>query len=878
MRQLLRRLAYLLRSRTQDADLADELAFHRAMKADDLEARGLDRVAAQRAAARAFGNELSARQYARDEWIAPVLQELVQDVRFACRLLLRDRWFALTAIVVLGVGIGVNNMMFTLIYTHTMRSLPIRSADRVLYVASIDERAPDRPLSYPEFVDVQAAASCEGVAAYAAAPVAVGEEGNPPSRFEGLYATGNAFDVLAHPPALGRPFRAADDERGAPLVAILGNNAWNVRYQGDPDVLGRTILVNGSPATVIGIMPAQSGFPVDADVVLPLRQMPTLATDRRDLRMLRVFARVRDGVDTTIATQELSALVERSAGDAASGGRSVRARVMPVNTRFLGRPTDPAWMAFLAASFIVVIVSAANVANLMIARSTLRARELAIRASLGASRWRILTQMLTESTVLCVLGGAVALGVSVGGVRLFRSAIPDNTLPYWLDYALDLRVLAALVGVSLATVLIFGLLPAMQASRTDVNRVLKDGGRSASGRSARRLTAAFLTAEFALSVVLLANAVAAILDRAPRVPSDALLERANVVTASLTLAGPRYASAPQRADFYRQLGERLRSNSALAAVSFASVLPVRTAVERPFVIDGVVRDAAADRPGVMSVAIAPGYFNTLEVPIERGREFGDDDGAPGRQQAIVNRRFVDVYLADREPIGTRLRMAGQDGSAEDHSWLTIVGIAQDIRQRPAPAAEPVIYVPLRSLAPPTAALVVRSTIEPAATTALLRKELLAVDANLPLYRAMTLARSIDEAAWNARISARLILSITLVAVAFCVVGLYAVTAHAVRQRTHEIGIRIALGARPAHLRGLVLRRAAMQVAAGMFVGVLLTLGWNALFPGERSDVSFASPRNLAVVGALLAVTVLLACLAPIRRATRLDPVAVLNAE
>jgi putative ABC transport system permease protein len=659
-------------------------------------------------------------------------------------------------------------------------------------------------------------------------------------------------------------------------VAILGHDAWQRRHDGDAQVLGKTILVSGIPARVVGIMPRRSGFPMTTDVWLPLSHLPERAEQSRDNRTLRVVGRVRDGIAASDAAREVDAIIDRVEASTAIPGAKVRARVVPINERFLGRVTNPAWLAFLAASLIVVLVSAANVANLMIARSALRRGEIAIRTSLGASRLRIVRQVLTESLVLAGAAAVVGLAVSRLGVYAFRSAIPENTLPYWIDYAVDARVLTALILVAALTVIVFGLLPAFQASKVDVNRVLISGGQSIIRARTRLSTAVFLVAEIALTVVLLANAVQAVRSRAPEVQSDKVLGTRDVLTASLTLPAARYGTPEQLTDFQLRAAERLREIPGVAHVSFASVLPSRIAPAHRLDVENVDRSADAPAPTVPVVAIAPDYFASLGLSMRRGREFLLADGESGREYAIVNERFVDVHFQGGEPLGRRISLTGGSSPGSQWRWFTIIGVAPDVRQSPARRAEPVAYIPIRASASASLTLVVRSSIDPEALTPRLREELHALDPNLPLYRAMTLGRSIAEAQWNSRVSARLIVSITLIAVVLSLVGLYAVTSHAVSQRMRELSVRLALGARPAQIRWLIIRHALLHASVGLAVGSLGTIAWNAAFVSERVDLTIASPANLAVVAASLAGIVLLACLAPARRAARLDPALVLR--
>ncbi|MBI3262126.1 MAG: ABC transporter permease, partial [Acidobacteria bacterium] len=587
LKVFLSRALDLVRRRQRNERFSEEVQAHLELLTDEYVSRGMSISDARVAARRMFGGVDQVAAAYRDQRGLPVVDALMLDLRFALRLLARDRGFAVMALLVLGLGIGVNNMLFTILNAHTLRGLPIPRPDRVAYVSTFDHRNTDRGVSYPDFEDLRATAhTLSGMAAFANAPVTVGDEGRAPDRFDGSYLTANALDVIGVQPVLGRTFVPDDDRPAAPLVALLGSGAWRARYGGTGGIVGRSILINGAPATVIGVVPDRSGFPSTADVWLPLSNMPGLGTGKRDARSLRVVGRVRDGMSITDARAEIESIVSRLAREYPETNKDIRARVVPINERYLGRLTDPAWLAFMTVGVLVVVISCANVANLMLDRAVHRAREIAIRASLGASRGRVVRQLLLEASVLAALGGLLGLGLATAGVRLFRTAIPENVLPYWFDYSVDGRVLAALVAVSVATVFVFGLVPAVSASKTDVNQVLKDGGTGSAGRHARRWTTVFLTAEFALTVVMLANLALGLRIARPTLPSDVAIDTADVLTASITLPPEKYRTPGQRAEFYRRLDERVRAIPTVSAVSVASALPLMGAAERRLDVAG----------------------------------------------------------------------------------------------------------------------------------------------------------------------------------------------------------------------------------------------------------------------------------------------------
>ena len=373
----------------------------------------------------------------RDQRGLPHLETLLQDVRLAVRLLRRDPGFAAAAVAVLGLGIGVNNMLFTILNAHTIRGLPIRDADRVVYLTTFDDRSPDLGVSFLDFTDWRSGArSFDALAAFTTEPAVFSGDGRAPYTFTGTFVSATAFALVGTQPMLGRDFTASDDTPGAPAVIILGSGAWESRYGRDPGILGRAIAVNGAPAVIVGVMPERSGFPSSTGQVwLPLSQVPGLREQARDNRTLSVIGRVRSGIDVSHARAEIETITRQLASDHAATSKQVRARVVPINEQYVGSYTHPGWIAFAAVGILVVLISCANAANLMLAHSLNRSREIAIRTALGASRLRIIRQLSVEGATLAALAGTVGLGLAIAGTRLFSAGIPSGELPYWVEYS-----------------------------------------------------------------------------------------------------------------------------------------------------------------------------------------------------------------------------------------------------------------------------------------------------------------------------------------------------------------------------------------------------------------------------------------------------------
>jgi len=880
IRTALSRLLDLVLSGRRERRLEEEIRGHLDLLAEQYVAAGMTPNEARAAARRAFGGVEQMKEAYRDQRGLPIADAIGQDVRFAIRLLGRNRGFALTAILVLGLGIGVNNMLFTILNTHTLRGLPIPASRRVLFLSTVADRGPERGLSFPDYRDiVLAVRHYRGIAAFRPGPMAIAGDGHAAERLDGAFVTANTFDLIGTQPILGRGLSTSDDEPGAAGVALLGRTVWETRYGADPAVIGRAVTINGAAVTLIGVMPDRSGFPGTATIWMPLWQAPGLAAAKRDARTLQVFGRVADGARVDDAIAEVAGIADRLATEHADTNRNTRVRAVPINSRFLGSASDPVWRAFMTVGFIVVLISCANVANLMLDRSLLRARELAIRASVGGTRRRLVRQLLVEGAVIAASAAATGLLFGIVGIRAFRSAIPGDALPYWFDYSVDWRVLAALIGVSALTVFVFALVPAIQASRTDVVAVLKDGGRSNTPGRRRILASTFLAAQLALAVVLLAHFAVNLRSGGPGLASDGIFDDPDIITATITLPAATFPTPASRSAFYDTLLGRLRGVPAFAGAAFASTAPLSPGESRTLTIDGTPATDEKTRQTTLESGITAGYFQALGLGVLQGRDFGDADGRPGLESAIVNEEFARKFLAGESVVGRRLSLGSPDGTpTAAPTWLTIVGVSPSIRQRRGRDPDAVVYLPLTSSVPGSAALIVRSDLDTAGAVAAIRQLVQAIDPGLPVYRARTLPQVRHDAEWNGRVSSGLFNFLTFIAVALATVGLYAAAAHGVSRERHEIGIRMALGARPRQIVARMLRRLVVQAALGFGAGVILTALWDRTFSSGSVDIRSTDLVPLAIVVAILLAVLILAAIVPSRRASRIDPLVAIRTE
>ena len=814
-----------------------------------------------------------------------------QDLQFAIRLLVKDKWFTLVAALALAMGIGVNSAVFTFVNAVLIRGLPFNDPDTIMALSSRDPvRDRNMGTSYLDFKDWRAGTKTfTALAAHTGATMNVSDEGRAPERFAGAYLSANAFRLIGQTPALGRDFLPDEDQPGAAAVVLLGHGVWTGRYGSDPAIVGRTIRVNDVPSVVIGVMPEGFKFPGNADLWQPLQLISGLETQGRAARGLEVLGRLAPGVSREQAQAELVAIGQRLTQEYPDSNKDVQPRVQTFNERVNGGPIRAVFLSLLGAVAFVLLIACANVANLLLGRSARRSREVAVRVSIGATRWRVVRQLLMESLVLAVISGVLGLALSIIGIRLFDAATQDVGRPYWIQFTMDWRVFAYLAGICLATGVIFGLAPALHVARTDVNEILKEGGRSGSaGTRVRRWSGVLVIAELALTLALLAGAGFMMRNFLTMYRMDLGVDTSKLLTMSLQLPDRKYPATEQRLAFYQRLHERLEASTQFRAVSVASNIPMQGGYSRRMAIDGRPL-AAGEQPRMVSMlTVDARYFPTLGLTPLRGRVFEPTDGAPGQESVIINARLAQMHFANEDPIGRRIELSidptGPPPPPNVPTSLsgTIVGIVPNVRQRNFQEAEtdPVAYLPFRADPRGFMWMIARIDGDPAVVTGHLREEVRAIDPDLPLYNIRTMDQNLAQVRWPFRIFGTMFALFAGIALVLSAVGLYAVTAYAVSQRTQEIGVRTALGADSPQVMWLFLRRAFVQLAIGLTLGVAGAFGVGKIF--ESSDllvqVSGRDPVTILSIAGLLTIVSLVACIWPARRATRLDPVIALRHE
>jgi putative ABC transport system permease protein len=719
------------------------------------------------------------------------------------------------------------------------------------------------------------------LAAYRNNSFTVTENGRPPERVRGCAMSASSFALLGQEPLVGRAFAEGEDKPGAPPVAILGYGLWKSRYAGDAQILGRVITINGTAHEIIGVMPEGVKFPNNAEM---WRALIPEADDlkRRDLRMLNMFGRLAEGKKREAGAAELSAIASRLEAQYPDTNKNMGVEVMTFNERFNGGPIRAIFLSLLGAVGFVLLIACANVANLLLARSANRAREVAVRFALGASRARIVHQLLVESVLLACLGGLFGLALAHFSVKLFDAAVANVGKPYWIVFTFDPTVFGYFAAICLTTGIVFGLAPALQVSRTNMNNVLKEGGRGNAGAvRARRLTSAMVIAEIALTIVLLVGAGLMIRSFLKLYSLNLGVDTTHMLTMSVQLPNAKYSTSDQRKIFYDSLMGRLQGIPGMRSVAIATSVPFTGSEGRTLEIEGRPQAKPEEAPRTSTITVSANYFDAMDVAIRRGRGLRENDGAPGSEVAVVNDRFVTRFFPNEDVLGRRIRLvAGSAQKPEPGPWLTVVGVSPTIRQGNPQSTEPdaVVYQPYRLQSPGFMNIIARSQVASTSLTPLVREAVQAVDSDLPVFNVQTMDELLAQSRWPYRVFGTMFTIFALIALVLSAVGIYAVTSYSVTQRTQEIGVRMALGAQTRQVSWLILRRGLVQLAIGLTIGISLALFAGAPLRAVLVQVPPRDPVTFAVIISVLVLVTLAACLMPARRATRLDPLTALRIE
>ena len=883
VRALLARLRGTLRRGALDDQLAEEIRGHLEMQADELVRQGLTPEEARFAALRRFGGVDQMKETYRDGRGVPLLESMARDVRYSVRLLGRTPGFALIAVLTLAVGIGASTTIFTLLNRALLQPLPVSAPERLV---SLNNTAPGRTFptfSYPAYRDLQARSTAfSGLIGYRFAPVAVSHAGVN-ERLWSYLVTGNYFEVLGVPAALGRALAPADDRsRGGHPVAVVSDRFWRQRMGGDAGAIGREIRVNGRAYTVIGVAPA--GFfgteVVSApDFWFPLAMQAQIEAgadwlDDRRVENLFVMGRLAPdaGIEQARAAMTAAALeLEREHPAINEDRRIVLARPGLMGSMMRGPVLGFAGLLLLV-SGLVLLLACVNLANLLLARAADRRREIAVRLSLGASRLMLVRQLLAESVLLSGAAGVLGLVVTFWMVRLLTAIELPVDIPLALDLPVDYRVVGFNAGLSAATGILFGLLPALQSTRTNLVGDLKEGGTAGHPHDSR-WKKALIVVQVAVSLVLLVGGglMVRALARAQSIPLGFTPEGAVEVSFDLRLQG--YDPGRGR-ELQEQLLERVRALPGVRHAAAADMIPVDLHFARSRIYADGAPETQDRAPVAFRSRITPGYFQAMGTRLEAGREFTPFDDETARPVAIVNRAAARRLWPAGNPLGRQLRVGAIDAEP-----LLVVGVAQDGKYAGFnESPQPFVYRPLRQSYSGSTTIVARAAGDPAQVLALVQREVRAMDPAMPIGSARTLVDRLALPLFPARLTAWMLGAFGALALALAAIGLYGVMSYMVTSRTHEIGVRVALGARRADVLALVLRQGLTLTAIGLAAGVggalLLTPLMRALLYGVSSRDALTYVSVVAVLG----LVALVACLVPARRATRMDPVEALRAE
>ena len=806
------------------------------------------------------------------------MTSLLQDVRYGVRMLLKHKGFTAVAALTLALGIGANTAMFSVLNTFLFRSLPYRQSSQLVRVFRTSPHSQSWPHSTANFLDQREKNTVfEKMAAYNFVNRNLVEQGQMAERLLGLAGTADFFPLLGVAPARGRVFKPEEFEPGADNVIVLSDRFWTRRFGGDPNIVGRTLQLDGKTEMIVGVMPPGFDHPIlwgTVDIWQPLA-FNAEQKKNRGSNFLSSFARLKPGVSIEQAQQSMVALAANMGKENSSNsGESLRLELLQRSmSDDIGRKVM--WFTFGLAGFVLMI-ACANLANLQLVRTASRSRELAVRAALGAGRLRLLRQSLTESIVVALIGGTLSLALALWAVKFISKYLFAN-LP-GANVALDFKVFGFALLVSLLTGVLFGTLPAWLASRADINQALRENSRgSTAGRSQHRLRHTLIVGEVAFAMVLLAAAGLFLRGLQRFINSDPGWRVDGLVTAQMSLRGEKYAKDPQRVAFLSELENRLQTLPGVQQVAIGSSQAVfGFNSSSSFVVEGQPEPPPDQYPEMFFEPANNGYFDAFGVRLLRGRAFNNADLAERTKVLIVNDSMARHFWPNENPIGKRI---GSTGKKKE--WYEVVGVVNDMGF-PGSLGEPYTryeaFVPLTQSAPAYLTIALRTSATSEAIGNSLRNAVAGLDPSLPVYRVRTARNAMDQGLGNISLLGNLLGAFAALGLVLAAIGIYGVISYTVVQRTGEFGIRLALGAKGSDVLWLVLRKGALLILIGALLGGAGAYAVAKLLIAAIPSLPTRDPITVAVTSCVLIVVALVACYLPARRATKVDPLVALRYE
>ncbi|HVG31967.1 MAG TPA: ABC transporter permease [Pyrinomonadaceae bacterium] len=806
-----------------------------------------------------------------------------QDLRYGFRMLVKRPGFTVIAVLALALGIGANTAIFSVVNAVLLRPLPYKDPQRIVAVWETNpqlgaEMRNRNEVAMGNFLDWRAQNQTferMGALFYSNANLTGTGE---PERLQSVVVTTDLFEVLGVQPALGRSFRPEEENVASPRVVVLSHGLWQRRFGSDPAVVGRNLTINGNQVTIVGVMPQgfQLQFPTSMQVEMwmPMR-IDTATQADRNAHYLYVLARLKEGVSLEQSQAAMTSIAGQLQQQFPETNADKGAHVVSLHKQLVGNVQPYLYVLFAAVGF-VLLIACANVANLLLARVAARHKEVAIRIALGASRWRLIRQLLTESILLAAAGGVLGLLLAYWGIDLLVALTPGD-VPRLNEIGLHAPVFAWTLLVSILTGVLFGLAPALQASKPDLNESLKESGRTSAGLERSRLRSTLVVSEVALALVLLVCAGLMIKSFMRLQQVSPGFESKNLLTMNISLPRQKYPDAQKANGFYNQLFERVRAVPGVESVGGVDPLPLSGSNgTTSFVVEGGPMLALADRPEVGERSVTPAYFQTMRIPVLKGRAFTEQDRENTPRVMIVNEALARRYWPNEEVLGKRL---GFEDDASKQTWWEIVGVVGNVKhERLDMEAKPEIFFPYEQSPRNFMSLVVRTTSDPSMMITGVRDQVLAIDKDQPVFDIKTMDQRLSKAVAQSRFIMLLLGLFSALALILAAVGIYGVMAYVVSQRTHEIGIRMALGAQSRDVLRMVVRQGMTLTFIGVAIGLVAAFALTRLMSSLLYGVTATDPLTFITVALVLSIVALLAIFIPARRATRVDPMEALRYE